>query len=224
MAPTIVIASDHPATKALASAVRQAQPKANVVEASSFRSAAEAVRRQRPELVLVDLDLTDGGGFASLVAVRQMRADARVLALGWDEEPSLVQRARWFGAQGFLTRSAPPMLVRTTLARTLAGEECWLPDAYKPLPAQEEPLPDTIAVAHQLASLTPAQMRVLLGLNAGMLNKQIAYEMNITEATVKAHLTAVYRKLKVKNRQDAARIARTLLASTPFNNSGAGHG
>ena len=224
MAPTIVIASDHPGAAALISAVRQAQPKANVVEASSFKSAAEAVRRQRPELVLVDLDLTDGGGFASLVAVRQIRANARVLALGWDEEPSLVQRARWFGAQGFLTWSAPPMLVRTTLARTLAGEECWLSDAYKPLPAQEEPLPDTISVARQLASLTPAQMRVLLGLNAGLLNKQIAYEMNITEATVKAHLTAVFRKLKVKNRQDAARIARTMLASTPFSNSQSGHG
>ncbi|MCH8684743.1 LuxR C-terminal-related transcriptional regulator [Pedomonas mirosovicensis] len=224
MAPTIVIASDHPGTRTLVSAVRQAQPKANVVEASSFKSAAEAVRRQRPELVLVDLDLTDGGGFASLVTVKQMRANARVLALGWHEEPSLVQRARWFGAQGFLTWSAPPLLVRTTLARTLAGEECWLADAYKPLAEEEEPLPDVMTVARQLATLTPAQMRVLLGLNAGLLNKQIAYEMSITEATVKAHLTAVFRKLGVKNRQEAARIARTLLVSTPFNNNGAGHG
>ena len=224
MAPTILIASDHPGTRALVSAVRQAQPKANVVEASSFKSAAEAVRRQRPEVVLVDLDLTDGGGFASLVTVKQMRANARILALGWDEEPSLVLRARWFGAQGFLTRSAPPVLVRTTLARTLAGEECWLADAYKPLPAEEEPVSEPITVARQLASLTPAQMRVLLGLNAGLLNKQIAYEMNITEATVKAHLTAVFRKLGVKNRQDAARIARTMLASTPFSNSHSGHG
>lgn len=224
MAPTIVIASDHPKAGALVSAVRQAQPRATVVEAASFSLAAEALRRQRPELVLVDLDLTDGGGFASLVAVRHLRATARVLALGWDEEPSLVQRARWFGAQGFLTWSAPPVLVRTTLARTLAGEECWLADAYKPLPPQEEPLPDTVHLARQLASLTPAQMRVLLGLNAGLLNKQIAFEMNITEATVKAHLTAVFRKLKVKNRQDAARIARTLLASAPFSNSQSGHG
>ena len=223
MAPTIVIASDHPETGTLVSAVRQAQPKATVVEASSFKSAAEAVRRQRPELVLVDLDLTDGAGFASLLTVKQMRATARILALGWDEEPSLVQRARWFGAQGFLTWSAPPLLVRTTLARTLAGEDCWLADAYKPLPAEAEPLPGTLAVARQLSTLTPAQMRVLLGLNAGLLNKQIAYEMNITEATVKAHLTAVYRKLGVKNRQDAARIARTLLVSTPFSNSAAGH-
>lgn len=223
MAPTIVIASDHPGTRALVSAVRQAQPKARVVEASTFKSAAEAVRRQRPELILMDLDLTDGGGFASLVTLRQMRADARVLALGWDEEPSVVQRARWFGAKGFLTRTAPPVLVRTTVARTLAGEECWLPEAYKPLPAQEEPVSEPITVAQRLASLTPAQMRVLLGLNAGLLNKQIAYEMNITEATVKAHLTAVFRKLGVKNRQDAARIARTMLASTPFTNSESGH-
>lgn len=224
MAPTIVIASDHPGTPALVSAVRQAQPRANVVEASSFKSATEVVRRQRPELILVDLDLTDGGGFASLVAVRQLRANARVLALGWEEEPSLIQRARWFGAQGFLTWSAPPVLVRTTLARTLAGEECWMADAHKSLPPQEEPLAEPITVARKLASLTPAQMRVLLGLNAGLLNKQIAFEMNITEATVKAHLTAVYRKLAVKNRQDAARIARAMLASTPFSNSGSGHG
>ncbi|HEY4548123.1 MAG TPA: response regulator transcription factor [Pedomonas sp.] len=224
MAPTILIASDHPGTRALVSAVRQAQPKANVVEASSFKSAAEAVRRQRPEVVLMDLDLTDGGGFASLVAVKQMRATARILALGWDEEPSLVQRARWFGAQGFLTRSAPPVLVRTTLARTLAGEECWLAETCKPLPTQEDPVPEPITVARKLASLTPAQMRVLLGLNAGLLNKQIAFEMNITEATVKAHLTAVFRKLGVKNRQDAARIARTMLASTPFSNCQSGHG
>lgn len=224
MAPTILIASDHPGTKALVSAVRQAQPKAIVVEASSFKSAAEALRRQRPEVVLMDLELTDGGGFASLVTVKQMRANARILALGWDEEPSLVQRARWFGAQGFLTRSAPPVLVRTTLARTLAGEECWLSDAYKPLPAEEEPVSEPITVARQLASLTPAQMRVLLGLNAGLLNKQIAYEMNITEATVKAHLTAVFRKLGVRNRQDAAHIARAMLASTPFSNSQSGHG
>ena len=224
MAPTILIASDHPGTRALVSAVRKAQPKAKVVEASSFKSAAEAVRRQRPEVVLVDLDLTDGGGFASLVTVKQLRANARILALGWEEEPSLMQRARWFGAQGFLTRSAPPVLVRTTLARTLAGEECWLADAGKPMPAEEEPVSEPITVARQLASLTPAQMRVLLGLNAGMLNKQIAYEMNITEATVKAHLTAVFRKLGVKNRQDAARIARTMLASTPFSNSKSGHG
>ena len=224
MAPTIVIASDHPATATLVTAVRQAQPRATVVEAPNFKTAAEAVRRQRPELVLVDLDLTDGGGFASLLTVKQMRATTRVLALGWDEEPSLVQRARWFGAQGFLPWSAPPVLVRTTLARTLAGEECWLPDTFRPLPPEAEPLPDTPAVARQLSTLTPGQMRVLLALNAGLLNKQIAYEMNITEATVKAHLTAVFRKLGVKNRQEAARIARTLLVSTPFNNNGAGHG
>lgn len=224
MAPTILIASDHPGTRALVSVVRKAQPKAKVVEASSFKSAAEALRRQRPEVVLVDLDLTDGGGFASLVTVKQLRAKARILALGWEEEPSLMQRARWFGAQGFLTRSAPPVLVRNTLARTLAGEECWRNDACKPLPAEEEPVPEPVIVARQLASLTPAQMRVLLGLNAGMLNKQIAYEMNITEATVKAHLTAVFRKLGVKNRQDAARIARAMLASTPFSNNQSGHG
>ena len=224
MAPTILIASDHPGTRALVSVVRKAQPKAKVVEASSFKSAAEALRRQRPEVVLVDLDLTDGGGFASLVTVKQLRAKARILALGWKEGPSLMQRARWFGAQGFLTRSAPPVLVRTTLARTLAGEECWRTGACKPLPAEEEPVPEPVIVARQLASLTPAQMRVLLGLNAGMLNKQIAYEMNITEATVKAHLTAVFRKLGVKNRQDAARIARAMLASTPFSNSQSGHG
>lgn len=224
MAPTILIASDHPGTRALVSVVRKAQPKAKVVEASSFKSAAEALRRQRPEVVLVDLDLTDGGGFASLVTVKQLRAKARILALGWEEEPSLMQRARWFGAQGFLTRSAPPVLVRNTLARTLAGEECWRTDACKPLPAEEEPVPEPVIVARQLASLTPAQMRVLLGLNAGMLNKQIAYEMNITEATVKAHLTAVFRKLGVKNRQDAARIARAMLASTPFSNNQSGHG
>lgn len=206
MAPTIVIASDHPAAGALARTIRQARPNAGVYEAGSLRAAAELLRRVRADLVLIDLELTDGGGFASLLVARKIQSAVHILALGTEEEANIVRRARSFGAVGFLSWSAPPLLVRAMVAKALNGQDCWLPDAYL-IPARAvKPIEQCGQSLALVSALTPAQLQVLAGIGNGLLNKQIAYELNITEATVKAHLTMIYRKLQVKNRAAAVRM------------------
>lgn len=208
---TIVIADDHPLFRdALAAAVRRVVPEAAIQTASCLTQARDALGAD-VHLLLLDIHMADSDGLAGLVAIRHDHPALPVVVVSASEGASVQARAIAFGAAGFIPKSTGLDRLCAALEAVLAGE------IWAPLPdraAADPGAPDTEALA-RLASLTPAQLRVLIGVRDGRLNKQIAYDMGITEATVKAHLTAIFRKLGVINRAQAVRAAEALEIDRP---------
>ena len=197
----IVIADDHPLFRAaLRSAVDKAAPGAAVEECASLAEARAAMRAAPVDLLLLDLKLSDSEGMVGLAVVRAEYPTVPVAVVSASEDAPVVRHALGLGAAGFIPKSAPLSQMVEGIAAILAGDS-WAPD----LPEAEE---DDLAV--RVASLTPSQLRILEGLKAGRLNKQIAFDLGVSEATIKAHLTSVFRKLGVQNRTQAVILAKRL--------------
>jgi DNA-binding NarL/FixJ family response regulator len=206
---TILIADDHPLfCEALEVTIQRIRPKAQILRAGSLKAARAVVSERHPSLVLLDLMMPDSRGFVGLVTLRQEHQDIPVVVVSASDEEGVVARSRAFGARGFIPKSASLGTMQAAIANVLAGDEWW-PEGSTIIHDAHVLNGDT-DVVHRLSLLTPAQMRVLVGLTEGLLNKQIAYDMNISEATVKAHVTAVFRKLNVINRTQAVIAARAL--------------
>ncbi len=200
MAATILVADDHPAFRAaLAIAVRGAAPDAQVVEAGTLADAVAAARAAGDlALVLLDLGLPGAEGASGVAALHAARPEAPILVVS-AADPGAAWPSREAGAAGFLSKSADLPEIEAAIIRALAGDPepvAW-PDAEAPMAAA-------------IAALTPTEHKVLLGVLRGQLNKQIAHDLGISEATVKGHMTALMRKLGVHNRTQAVLAARAL--------------
>ena len=197
----ILIADDHPLFRqALCLAAARVAPRAALIEAGTLAAAAEAAAdADALRLILLDLKMPGAQGFSGVALLHAERPEVPILIVSSAEGLGVAQEARRFGAVGFVGKDAPLEAIEAAIARALAGEV--VPSA---------PDPELDAVAERVASLTPMQLKVLLGVLAGQLNKQIAYDLAISEATVKAHMTAILRKLDVGNRTQAVLAARAL--------------
>ena len=207
----VVIADDHPLFRAaLRQAVEAAAAGRDIVEASSLAEARRAIEAQKPGLLCLDLHMEDSDGFAGLIALRQDHPALPVAIVSGSEDRSVARRALAFGAAAFIPKSLAVGDIRAAVAAVLDGES-WPADG-----GEQDHIDggdaDAAALADRLASLTPAQLKVLLFVRQGLLNKQIAHEMGISEATVKAHMTAIMRKLNVQNRTQAVLAAGALIA------------
>ena len=206
----IVLADDHPLFRAaLSAAVKRAAPGRAIIETSSLADTAAALEEAPAELVCLDLHMEDSSGFIGLAELRKAHPGAPVVVISASESPGVAARAVEFGASGFIPKTAGMDALCDALAAVLDGE-VWLPEG-----AHAEDDDETVRAAAKIAQLTPAQMRVLSGLAEGRLNKQIAYDMGISEATVKAHVTAIFRKLDVINRTQAVLVAQALQLEPP---------
>ncbi len=206
MAKPVVIADDHPLFRAaLHQAVQGAAPDREIIETASLAEARKAIETSKPGLLCLDLHMEDSDGFAGLIGIRQSFAALPVIVISGSEEASIARRARDFGAAAFIPKSLDVSDIRAAVEIVLDGDN-WFPPQSRNENTNDD-LPG------KLASLTPAQLRVLLYVQQGLLNKQIAYEMSISEATVKAHMTAIMRKLKVHTRTQAALAASALIAA-----------
>jgi DNA-binding NarL/FixJ family response regulator len=202
---SIVIADDHPLYRtALRAAVQRVDASAVIVEVNTVADTLRAVAEHAPRLVCLDLSMPDSNGFSGLLALRHDHPTTPVVVVSGSESPGVAKRAVRFGASGFIPKSSSLETIGTALLAVFDGE-IWLPSSAHGSEDVEDAA--VSAILDRVTSLTPAQLRVLHGLREGLLNKQIAYEMQITEATVKAHLTAIYRKLGVQNRTQAALAA-----------------
>ena len=153
------------------------------------------------ELVLLDLKLPDCDGLVGLLALRAEFPQAPVIIVSATEDPAIVSNAIAMGAQGFIPKSTPLPAIAEALGVILEGD-VWTPASMVlGAPTKE---------AKALASLSPAQARILSGLRRGLLNKQIAYELGLTEATVKAHMTATLKKLGVSSRTQVLILAQSV--------------
>jgi DNA-binding NarL/FixJ family response regulator len=207
---TLVIADDHPLFRtALKAAVGQLLPEATTVEADSLDSLIRAVETHPDaDLILLDLRMPGARGFSSLIQLRGLYPAIPVAIVSAEEEPATMRRALDFGATGFIPKSAGLGQIGQAL-RTMLNGGVWLPDNIGDATPSEEQLDRELAA--RVSSLTPQQFRVLMLLSDGRLNKQIGGDLDVAEATVKAHVTAILRKLGLYRRTQAAVLAQRLL-------------
>ncbi len=206
--PTILVADDHPLFReALRNAVARALPHAQLREADSVDALYALVEREPDaDLLLLDLNMPGAHGFSALVHLRAHFPQLPVMVVSAREEPAVMRRALDHGAVGFLPKSADATTLGEAIDTVLAGDR-WAPAAALKAPAAAA---DEHDAAQRVRELTPQQFRVLQMLGDGLLNKQIAYELGVSEATIKAHMTAILRKLGANNRTQAVLIAGKL--------------
>ncbi len=205
----IVIADDHPLFRdALRLAVSQTVVDGEIAEAASFDALCERLRAAPDvDLVLLDLNMPGMNGLSGLLYLRAEFAAVPIVVVSANENPRVVRHALDLGAVGYIPKSAAAAEIRDAIGTLLAGG-AWLPPALDARPAGGE----ADALPTLLNTLTPQQSRVLMLLSEGLANKQIAHAMQVTEATIKAHVSAILHKLGVDNRTQAVILARQLAA------------
>lgn len=206
--PTILVADDHPLFReALKGAVERLLPGARLVESDSADALfASAEAHPEADLLLMDLNMPGAHGFSALVHLRGVQPQLPVIVVSAREEASVVRRALEHGAAGFIPKSSSPAVIREAIAAVLEGGS-WIPAQAE---HAEGLAPEEADVAQRIRELTPQQFRVLGMLGTGLLNKQIAHALGVSEATVKAHMTAILRKLGANNRTQAVLMAGRL--------------
>lgn len=196
----VIIVDDHPLFRnALKLALTAAFPAMKIDEAGSLDQVNTLLDRDSDyDLVCLDLKMPGVQGFSGLVYLRAQFPAVPIVVVSGSEEPQIIRRALDLGASGFIPKSTPADSLKRAFELLLAGE-VYAP-AHAATTARDREVDD---LAKRLATLTPQQVRVLMMLREGLLNKQIAYQLNVSEATIKAHVSAILQKLNVDSRTQA---------------------
>lgn len=193
--------------EALRLVVRSIWPTANIAEAGSLAEAQAACRGPSPiQLAVIDPNLPDAEGLTGLVMLDKLLPRTPIVVFSATRAAQTIASCHILGAVAYVSKSALMSEVASTLQRAANGERVF--------EAPEAAMGSTrdLTVTHKrLSTLSPAQMRVLVNIAGGRLNKQVAADMNVTEATIKAHMTAIFRKLQVINRSQAILAVQPLL-------------
>ena len=197
----LLIADDHPLVRgALCEAVSGVLEKVDITEAGTFDEAVEHLEGGGEfDLVLLDLSMPGARGFSGLMYMRAQYPGVPVIVVSANDEPAAIRRCMEFGASGFIPKTLGVDAMRDAIARILAGG-VWTPPDVDLAAASDAEATELMA---RMATLTPQQVRVLMMLSEGLLNKQIAYQLGVSEATVKAHVSAILQKLGVESRTQA---------------------
>lgn len=197
---------DHPLTReGIGLAVRAATSGGTVVSVGTIEEAEARLAKGRFALVLMDFQMPGVNGFTGFLRIQHASPDTSIAIVSSHERPSLVNAARALGAAGYLFKSEPLDSIADRIAAILSGA-CVFPDGS----AQDRSI---LNLRERIETLSRSQLNVLLALADGQANKQIAHHLSITEATVKAHMSAIFRKLGVTNRTQALIAVRSLLGS-----------
>ncbi|MBN9242769.1 MAG: response regulator transcription factor [Mesorhizobium sp.] len=198
-----LIIDDHPLFReALHSAVQMAYPDVDTVEARSIAEALDLLAVATPfDLALLDLSMPDVHGFDGLLQLRTRHPRLPVVIVSGHEDAKIISEALSYGAAGFIPKSARKDDLAAAIRSVMDGA-IYVPQNYQPQPPDADRT-DRADMVQRLAKLTPQQLRVLQMLRQGMLNKQIAYELQVGETTVKAHVSEILRKLNVYSRTQA---------------------
>jgi len=196
------VADDHPLFRnALLEVIKQHYPDSIVGQSMDLDGAMRDLEQNsETDLLLLDLHMPGSRDLFGLITVREKFSGIPVAIISADEEASTISRAMGHGACGYIPKSCSPQVIYQAIRALLDGDR-WVPKDYRnsltPITTEEKDL------AAKIATLTPQQYRVLCYLREGWLNKQIGYELGVTEATIKAHITAIFRKLGTSNRTQA---------------------
>jgi DNA-binding NarL/FixJ family response regulator len=214
--PTLLIADDPPLYRAaLRGAAADAVAQLQVLEAESLDGVLAALdSRADVDLVLLDLHMPGNHGLAGLAAIRAQYPAVAVVVVSANDDPRVVRRALDHGAAGYLPKSSGLDELREAIRSVLACEQ-WLPASLRASVSRAQSSHQDTELAARLASLSPQQFRVLSLVAQGLLNKQIADRLDVQERTVKAHLSAIFERLGVRNRTQAGVVLRELELSDP---------
>jgi DNA-binding NarL/FixJ family response regulator len=197
----LVIADDHPLFRgAMREAVTGLFEHVDIAEAGTFNEVADLLERGSDvDLVLLDLTMPGVRGFSGLIYLRAQYPSVPVIVVSANDDPAAIRRCMEFGASGFIPKTLGVEAMRLAISRVLSGGVWMPPDVDLAAGSDAE----TAELMARMATLTPQQVRVLMMLSEGLLNKQIAYQLGVSEATVKAHVSAILQKLGVESRTQA---------------------
>ncbi len=210
----LVIADDHPLFRdALRQAVASVVASAKINEAGSFEELTALLDRETDvDLILLDLSMPGISGFSGLIYLRAQFPAIPVVIVSASDDSATIRRSMDFGASGFIPKRFGVETLRDAIGKVMRGD-VWIP-ADVDLSAAGDP--DMMQLRDRLVTLTPQQVRVLMMLSEGLLNKQIAFELGVSEATIKAHVSAILQKLGVESRTQAV-IAAAKIAGGQWN-------
>jgi DNA-binding NarL/FixJ family response regulator len=196
-----VIADDHPLFRgALREAVTGLFQHVEIGEAGSFEDVSKLLESGgEVDLILLDLNMPGVRGFSGLMYLRAQYPSVPIVVVSANDDPTVIRRCMDLGTSGFIPKTLGIEEMRAAIKRVLEGGVWTPPDVDLTAGADTE----SANLMARLASLTPQQVRVLMMLSEGLLNKQIAYELSVSEATVKAHVSAILQKLGVESRTQA---------------------
>lgn len=213
MTQRFLIADDHPLFRsAMRGALNASFPEATIDEVGDIGALIQHIDANGDiDLLLLDLHMPGAQGFSALIHLASLHPEIPVMVVSASETTEVMCRAIDYGASGFLPKSSSPEQISTAIAKVLEGQR-WLPEGihYQHSSGGEEK-----SIADVVASLTPQQFRVAGFLVQGLLNKQIAWELSVTEATIKAHITEIFRKLGVHSRTQAVLMLSQLDVAAP---------
>lgn len=212
---TLLIADDHPLYRdALKGALSLALDDLMWLEASDLHETVELLGKHDVDLLLFDLHMPGSSDLFGLIHIRKIFPDLPVAVISGIEDANIVSKVINTGALGFVPKTTSAAKVAEAVNTMLEGD-IWLPDT---LANQVNQADEAFSqLAEKVSSLTPAQYKVLCYMRDGLLNKQIGFELDIAEATVKAHVTVLFRKLGINNRTQAVLIASQLQLEPPVN-------
>ena len=197
----LVIADDHPLFRgALRESISGLLEKVDIAEAGTFDDVVALLERGGDvDLVLLDLTMPGVRGFSGLMYMRAQYPSVPVVVVSANDDPAAIRRCMEFGASGFIPKTLGVDAMRAAISRILSGG-VWAPPDVDLTAGSNAEAAELMA---RMATLTPQQVRVLMMLSEGLLNKQIAYQLSVSEATVKAHVSAILQKLGVESRTQA---------------------
>ena len=207
--PRFLIVDDHPLfLEALQSALSRGYPRAQIETAGSLKAAHEQLDKSHFNLVLMDLRMPDAMGFDGIAQLRRHAPDCHIAVISAAEEAGLVSKARASGASGFICKSQSRQSILQAVTELLGGATSFPATEAQPRSSSPEAEP----IVDKLRQLTPQQLKVLARVCEAKLNKQIAYELGVTETTIKAHVTLIFKKLGVHSRTQAVLLMQRIKA------------
>ncbi len=204
-----LIADDHPLFReALKGALEPLFPTAQFEESDSLESTLVILEENTDtSLILLDLNMPGCENFYGLLRVTSDFPSIPVVVISASDSVAVISHAMGMGASGFIPKSSSTMTIATAINSVVAGDT-WLPEGIQN--SIDEVSNEQLEIANKIATLTPKQFQVLKYLQSGKLNKQIAYDMNVTEATIKAHISAIFKKFDVNTRTQAVLLVEKL--------------
>lgn len=209
----LLIADDHPLFRgALREAVSGLLERVDIIEAGTFDEVSGLLERGGDvDLILLDLKMPGVRGFSGLMYMRAQYPSVPVVVVSANDDPSAIRRCMEFGASGYIPKTLGVEAIRGAIRDVLEGG-LWTPPDVDLAGGSDA---ETAELMARMATLTPQQVRVLMMLSEGLLNKQIAFQLGVSEATVKAHVSAILQKLGVESRTQAVIAAAKIEPGQP---------
>jgi len=208
MSKTIIISDDHPLFRqALRAAITPLFEGADITEVETLAATQEIFQQRQVDLLFLDLRMSDSRGLAGLMIIKGSFPETPVIVVSASEGAETVRAAIQAGASGYIFKSASTEQIRESIGKVTNGEIAIPQNALTVVSDQEQ---RELEAIENISLLTPTQLKVLVKITEGMLNKQIAYDMEISEATVKSHVTAIFKKLRVRTRTQAVVLSKQL--------------